>query len=188
MSLITPAVYREHDPGTSLGDDAIQRLIDSNEAYMIRILGPHSRVGSPVVETFLGRARTRLLRQRAGAVVQVRERASVGDAWTTLDPGDFLALDGGQTLARLASGPNSSHAWAVQTEVTYVPTDNLAERVVALLDMVGADASQGVTSGGITSRTMGSWSESYGSGEASAQAAKDRILAKIHPRAGIVLA
>jgi hypothetical protein len=189
MSLITPAVYREHDPGTSLEDDAIQRLIDSNETYMVRVLGPHSIVGRPVVQVLRGRSHSLLLEQGAGSVVQVRERGEDA-SWTVLDALDYMTLDGGQTLVRLGTGPNSARSWAVLVEVTYVPLANLAERMVGLLEMVGTDAGAGITtSGAVVSRTMGSWSETYGSGGAtSREAVKAGILERLRPRAGIVFA
>jgi len=190
MSLITPAVYREHDPGTSLGDDAIQRLIDSNEAQMVRVLGPHTREGSPAVQTLRGRVSGLLLEQPAGSVVQVRERASDA-SWTVLAADDYLLLDGGNTLARLTTGTNSASRWSPLVEVTYLPLANLAERIVALLEMVGTDAGAGPTATGpVTQRTMGSWSESYGSSSTSTsrEATKAAILARLHPRAGIVFA
>lgn len=190
MSLITPAVYREHDPGTSLEDDAIQRLIDSNEAQMVRVLGPHSREGSPAVQTLRGRVSGLLLEQPAGSVVQVRERASDG-SWTVLAADDYLLLDAGNTLARLTTGTNSASRWASLVEVTYIPRANLAERIVALLEMVGTDAGAGPTSTGpVTQRTMGSWSETYGASSTSTsrEATKAAILARLHPRAGIVFA
>jgi hypothetical protein len=191
VSLITPAVYREHDAGTSLGDDALQRIIDSNEGYMVRVLGPHSREGSPILEIQRGRTRGLLAHQPIGSVVQIREQASGSTDWTVLDATDYLLENGGQTLTRLSTGTNASSRWASLVEITYVPAANLAERIAALLEMVGTDVGAGVTSGGISSRTMGSWSETYaagGGGSTAGNVAKDAILARLHPRGGIVLA
>lgn len=192
MSLISPAVYKEHDPGATLGDDALQRLIDANEAYMVRILGPHTREGSPAVDLFDGGLQTILPRQAVGSVVQVRERPYSDATWTVLASDDYLVLDDGLTLRRVETGTNPSTRWAYLTEVTYVPMSNLAERIAALLDMVGTDVGTGVaTPGGLVRRTMGSWTEEYGDGDSggtSVDAAKNRILARLLPRAGVVLA
>ena len=190
MSLISPAVYREHDAGTSLEDDALQRIIDSNEAYMVRVLGPHSREGSPALELHRGRTRHLLAHGAVGTVVQIREQSAGDTVWIVLDPTDYLLEDSGQTLTRLTTGPNAASRWASLAEITYIPAANLAERVTALLEMVGTDVGMGVTSGGVSSRTMGSWSESYGTpgGSGGAKAAKDKILARLHPRGGIVFA
>lgn len=192
MSLISPAVYKEHDPGVTLGDDALQRLIDANEAYMVRILGPHTREGSAAVDLFDGGLATVLPRQAVGSVVQVRERPYSDTTWTVLASDDYLVEDDGLTLTRVHTGTNPATRWAYLTEVTYVPRSNLAERIGALLDMVGTDVGTGVaTPGGLVRRTMGSWTEEYGDGDgggSSVDAAKNRILARLLPRAGVVLA
>lgn len=186
MSLITPAVYREHDAGCSLGDDAIQRIIDANEAEMVRKIGPHSRVGSPVVETHRGAMHSLQPVQIVGTIESVQETWD-GRTWTTLASDDWILLDDGRTIGRLSGGTNSASGWAPLVRLTYVPRHNLEERILGLLEMVGADVSGGVTYGGISSRTMGSWSESYGTGEASREAAKAKILRRLAPNGGLVL-
>lgn len=186
MSLITPAVYREHDPGVSLGDDALQRIIDANEAYLVRNLGPHSRVGSPVVEVHRGGTPSLQPAQIVGAVSSV-EVTSDGRTWSLLAADDYLLLDDGRTLARLTGGTNSASLWGPLVRLTYVPLHNLEERILGLLEMVGMDVAAGVQQGGIVSRTMGSWSESYGSGEGSRDAAKAKVLRRLAPRGGLVL-
>lgn len=186
MSLITPAVYREHDAGCALGDDALQRIIDANEAEMVRKIGPHSRVGSPVVETHRGAMSVLSPGQIVGTVVSLEETWD-GRTWTTLAADDWILLDDGRTLGRLSGGTNSASSWSPLVRLTYVPRHNLEERILGLLEMVGADVSHGVSSGGIASRTMGSWSETYGTGEDSRDATKAKVLRRLAPNGGIVL-
>jgi hypothetical protein len=186
VSLISPAVYKEHDPGVALGDDALQRVIDANEAYMVRVLGPHTREGSPAVEIHRGGTSGIMPAQIVGAVSSLEETVD-GRTWTLLAVDDWILLDDGRTLARLSGGTNSRSTWAPLVRVTYVPRSNLEERILALLEMVGMDTTAGVASGGVTSRTMGSWSETYGSGSTSRETAKAKVLARIHPTGGIVL-
>lgn len=186
MSLITPAVYREHDPGCSLGDDAVQRIIDANEAEMVRKIGPHSRVGSPAVEVHRGGLASLLPGQIVGSVSTVEE-TSDGHTWTLLAADDWILLDDGRTLGRLSGGTNSRATWAALVRLTYVPRSNLEERILGLLEMVGMDVAAGVQAGGITQRTMGSWSETYGSGDGSRETAKATILRRLHATGGIVL-
>jgi len=186
VSLITPAVYREHDPGVSLGDDALQRIIDANEAYMIRKIGPHSREGSPAVEIHRGAYKVVAPAQVVGVVSTVEE-SDDGRTWTTIATDDWILLDDGLSLTRLSGGTNSRSRWAPLVRVTYLPRHNLEERILGLLEMVGTDVSNGVASGGISSRTMGSWSESYGSGEESPEAAKAKVLRRLHPTGGVFI-
>jgi hypothetical protein len=188
MTLISPAVYREHDPGVSLGDDALQRVIDANEAYMVRILGPHARVGSPAVEVIRGGTASLFPRQPVGSVLTVEEQNGGDTTWYTRAANDYLLIDGGLTVRRLSTGDNAASRWASLVRLTYVPRHNLEERILALLELVGTDVATGVNSGGLMSRTMGSWSESYGSGPTGRDATKDAILSRLHPTGGIVLA
>lgn len=196
MSLITPAVYKEHDAACTLGDDALQRIIDANESLMIRRLGPHAQAGSNAVERFEGGQRTALLQQPAASIVQVRERRGFwqSSAWVVLGTDDWLLENGGLTLRRLAGGTNSWYVWGAEIEVTYVPMANIAERVVALIDLCSLDVSGGASgsmSGGLTSRTMGSWSESYGSGggtSGTVKSKKNAVLASLSKTGGLAIA
>ena len=176
MSLISPSVYREHDPGTSLGDDSLQRLIDANEDYMVRMLGPHSRVGSPAIVTGYGSGKRVLWPPTpVGTMVSVEETPNETDPWTALAASDYRVLDGGMGVERL----NATTGWGYRVRLTYVTRDDLARRIVALLDLVGTDVAHGVASGGIASRTMGSWSESYGTGDGGRDAAKAKIIERL---------
>ena len=176
MSLISPAVYREHDAGVSLGDDALQRLIDANEDRMVAIVGPHSRVGTPVVEIYRWADSAFLhVRRAIGVLSLVEESRDGGLTWTVLAAGDdYEVLNAGLTVHRL-----EATRWALRVRITYVPAADLAERVIALLQMVGTDVVAGVASGGLTGQSMGSWSQSFGSGDLSPEAAKDRILRRL---------
>lgn len=185
MSLISPAVYKEHDPGCTLGDDALQRIIDANEAYMVRKLGPHSREGSPVRETIPGESETISPSQPVGSVVSAAE--VWGSETTTLQASDYEILHDGLTLHRLSTGANAAYRWGPVVTLVYVPRHNLEERVAALLEMVGGDVNQGVSTGGVASRTMGSWSESYGSGDTSWEADRNKILRRLHKTGGVVI-
>lgn len=189
MSLITPAVYREHEPGTTLSDDSLQRLIDANEARMVRILGPHYQPGIPATETFDIPWQRRLLNlnQAAGSIVSVRSRPRGDIVWLPLAADDYALSDSGLLLYRLTTGTNSASYWHGIHEVTYVPAYNLEERVGALLRMVGIDVTRGPSTGGVTSRTMGSWSESYGGSPTGPDADKDTVLGSLLPHGGMVL-
>jgi hypothetical protein len=188
MSLITPAVYKEHDPGTALGDDALQRIIDANEAYMVRVLGPHSRVGSPAVEIHNGGHAAVYPGQILGTVVSVEERYGGDPTWYLLAASDYEVLNDGRMVRRLTTGTSARSTWGPYVRLTYVPADNLSERVAALLEMVGMDVTAGVSSGGLQSRTMGSWSETYGQGETGREAAKAKVLARLSPTGGFTFA
>jgi len=175
VSLITPAVYREHDPGCSLGDDALQRLIDANEDRMVRLVGPHSRVGSPVTTVIPDVYSAYLhLSQPIGILSLAEESFDEGSSWTSLTASDYELQNGGLTVHRLGAT-----RWGYRVRLTYIPLADLAERVVALLELVGADVSAGVTSGGIASESIGSWSQTFASGDYGRQAAKDRILSRL---------
>ena len=168
--------------GSTVVNQVFASAIDANEAQMIRVLGPHSRSGSPVAETHRGALHNIMPVQPVGLVVSIEE-TSDARTWDLLDVDDWMLLDAGATVARLPGGTR----WAPLVRITYVPRANLEERILALLEMVGMDSTAGVASGGLTSRTMGSWSEDYGSGESSREAAKTAVLRRIHPTGGIVL-
>jgi len=185
VSLISPAVYKEHDSGCVLGDDALQRIIDANEAYMVRKIGPHSREGSPVQERIQGGSDLLTPRQAVGHIVSVTEWWAT---WTQLlDVSDYEVLHDGLVLHRLMTGQNAAYHWGPYVDLAYVPRHNLEERILALLEMVGGDVTAGVSTGGVASRTMGSWSESYGTGDESRDADRNAILRRIHKTGGVVI-
>jgi hypothetical protein len=190
MSLITPAVYREHNAGTSLGDDALQRLIDANETRMIRILGPHYDPGVPVVEEIAVHWKRTIinLKQAASEILAVQSRPGGSYDWTVLVPDDYYLSESGLLLHRVGSGSTGGSSWTGVNEVAYIPRFNLEERIGVLLRMTGVDETRGPSTSGVTARTMGSWSEQYGSVSGTApDPEKDEMLASLLPMGGMTI-
>jgi hypothetical protein len=177
MSLISPDELRLREPeiDPAWEDDALQGIIDTNEAEIVRLFGPHARMEERL---YGGTAHLYPARQ-VGAIVSISETIGVGPGATTtvLDPTDFQLLDGGRTIRRLASGTNARYRWGL-AEVEYVPLDDIQVRVGVLVDLCKVD----LRPTGIESRTMGSWTEKYSSGkDAGREGERRAILRRLAP-------
>lgn len=155
-SLISPADYRKHDPETDLDDQAIQARIDANEAEIAAHFGAADTESAflPGGGPWLFPARPVL------TVMEIGEE--IGGQVTILDPTDYELIDGGRTIRRVAVGAvHARSRWGEIVRITYVPADTTQVRIGVLIDLCKMDLHYA----GFTSRRMGSWSESQGSGQ-----------------------
>lgn len=178
MSLITPGDLRLRDVDLTpevISDAGLQAIIDENEGEIIRRFGDHARA----VEVLTGREFLFPAR-RVGSVISIsEERSGVALA---LVPADYQVLDEGRSLRRLVIGAtNPASTWGVST-VEYVPFDDVQSRVGALVALCQID----IRPAGVESRTMGRWSESYGSSQRSSR--EDQRTAILRRLAGFVVA
>jgi hypothetical protein len=129
MSLITITEFREHYE-TDLSDTALQRIIDSQEALMVRRFGPHetqSQVFNPNYSKVLYPYR------RISSIMSIVEK--VGDEETTLETDDYDVIATGRRIDRLSTGTNPRTYWEGRVTVIYVPTGQADERKMVLIDL-----------------------------------------------------
>lgn len=151
-------VAQARDAGiSSLSDDHLRRLMESAESAIIEAIGPlNANADHPVVEHHRASGPLVMLGRRASSVTSVLEGA------TTLDPDDYQLRDTGTVLDRLNTGAHPSLRWSRDTVVTYVPFGTFADRARVQLELVRLDIA---FTPGISSQSIGPWSESYGSGK-----------------------
>ena len=156
MTLLTVAQFREHVT-TSLGDDAIQRLLDDAEAAIVAFAGP---VGSITELVDGGGTRISLSRpiDAAGDVSAISERADSSSP-LTLAANDW-ALRGRYVLERLRTGTNGGIYWRLPVSVTYTPVDDTATRKMIQVELIKIEIAFNPA---LASETVGAWTQTYSS-------------------------
>jgi len=129
--LVTAGDVRAHGLETDLTDEALEHMIQAEEAALIDRFGPHGSA----VEDFVGRARTILLRRRAQAITSVTEYDAEHRP-VSLAPEDYALVHDGWGLARLATGPHPATFWGRRVKVEYVPVDEIAKRRQIIIQLV----------------------------------------------------
>lgn len=119
MPLVTPAQVREHVE-TDLGDDAITRVIASEEAAIVARYGE----GTTTTELHLGGTSLIVLRGVAASIT------AISDASVALTVDEDYTLESPTRLRHLAG------TFAGPVLVTYVPVSTAAQRTMALIDLV----------------------------------------------------
>ena len=171
MSL-TVAQFREHVT-SSLGDEAVQRLLDAAYESLVGALGPYEEDGS-ITEIITPRSIGPLLMlsRRAESLSEVIE----GD--TTLAADDYELRSSGNVVRRLDDGTNPASYWRNRVYVTYLPQSDLALRAIAQLELVRLEIAFNPL---LVSQTIGSWTETYQQGKSYPEQRAD-ILAALSPQ------
>lgn len=129
MALITPTELREHFE-TDLPDTAVQRVIDAEDAEIIR---RHGSLDS-ALEIFDGtKGKYLFLSRPAQSIVSVTYTIN-DQVPLVLDASDYQ-LTNGQQLLRYNFGTNPMSYWDYRNEVTYIPRDDAAQRTMVLIDL-----------------------------------------------------
>jgi hypothetical protein len=168
--LLTVAELAEHVP-SSLGATAMGRLLDDLEEEI------EAAVGGPVtpsrVDLISGDGtESILLRTRAGAISQVRERG-IGEPWVLLLPSSYRLVHGGNTLERV-----DGVRWGEEVEITLTARDRGRWRL-ALIDLVKIELGHS----GLEARAIGG---DYTEGQYIPLPEKKRkILDRLRPRGGV---
>jgi hypothetical protein len=146
---------------TDVDDSAVQLLLDAAEEA-IRARYP---VGG--VETKDGGQSYIFLRRRAVSITTITETDFTGTQ-VELDPTDFRLRDDGVSVLRLSTGVNQpvgwswgAPSWGMPVIVEYDPEDMDAELARIQIALVQLDLNH---MPGLTSETIGAWSESANSG------------------------
>jgi hypothetical protein len=173
-ALLTLAQIREHVE-TDLSNDALQRLIDSEDAEIVQRFGALSTQ----TEIFKGGSERLFLSRLVSSITSISEE--VGETTTTLAADDY-ELWWSQELDRDPDGTNGRSTWGERVTVVYVPQTMTAQRTAVLTQLVQ-----------LAVRYNGVQQESVGSGDYSATSAdyqreRERLLSKLAPRGGVFLA
>jgi len=173
-ALLTLAQIREHVE-TDLSNDALQRLIDSEDAEIVQRYGALSTQ----TETLRGGSERLFLSRLVSSITSISEE--VGETTTTLAADDY-EIWWNQELDRQADGTHGRSTWGERVTVVYVPQTMTAQRTAVLTQLVQ-----------LAVRYNGVEQESVGSGDYSATSAdyqreRERLLRKLAPRGGVFLA
>jgi len=133
VSLLTVAELKAQ-VRTSLADADLQRVIDREEAEVVRFYGPHY-VDAPtgVTETLEGGTRSLYLRRRLASVTSITEYQTADAAsGTALTAGtDYRVWAAQGRLERMPTGAK----WGAVVSVVYVPADDDDLRRAAIVDL-----------------------------------------------------
>ncbi len=170
-TLLTVGQLREHLE-TDLSDEALQRILDAEEAEIVARYGAHSSAS----EMLPGGGEWLVLERTPASITSVTE--IVGDTTTTLATDDYRVWPRGQ-LERLATGTNGASYWGDVVTVVYVPEDANARRSGVLIKL----ATLGV-------RFTGVKQESVGAGDHSETALdftleRERLLRSLAPKGAL---
>lgn len=172
---VDPDTFRLH-VSTTLGDEALQTLLDAAYEAIILYAGPYAVVSGAddqVNEIITPRGIGPLLRLSRAA--QSIEEVIVGT--TLLSADDYSIGSTGNILRRLNDGTTPHRYWNDRVYVTYTPASDLALREMVQIGLAKLDIAFNPT---LVSQTIGSWSESYQQGKSYPEQRAD-ILALLSP-------
>lgn len=155
---------------TGLSDADLQLLLNAAIADVDRALGPPA-----VREHLRARGDLLLLSQAAESITSVIEDERGGAIALAVD--DYELSDTGQVLYRLRTGTNQADWWRGRVDVRYVRRDYSATRIRVIIALVELDLTH---KPGLASQTIGTWSESYATSDASSyEVARASIIASL---------
>ena len=148
-TLITVGQLREHVE-TDLSDEALERLVDSADAEIIRAFGPHDGEQSALVA---GRGYRIWLPRPADSISEIVEWGG----WETPGDADPVFADkyslehGGRTIFR------TDAPFMTNVQITYTPIADNPRRTQALIDLVKLE----IQYRGLNTERVGSYSVTY---------------------------
>lgn len=187
VTLLSTAGLRQHVE-TDLPDTALQLILDSEEAEIIRRYGPHATATDVLsggewfplqMAGLSGVTGWLVLNRPAVSIVSIVQ--TTFDQSLVLAAGDYTLWPGGR-LEREGFGPNPASWWGEQVVVTYVPVDMTAQRALVLVQLCK-----------LALAFTGLKSESVGGGDHSETTAdytveREKALRSLAPRGGFVIA
>jgi hypothetical protein len=123
MPLLTVEQLREHIK-TTLPDDAVQRLLDANEAEIVERYGSSTTAATYVFYPY--NVSLIALPRAASAVTSVLEDRD--DTETPLPIANYRLTQGGRTLERRSTLTDLYTTWGGRVAVTYSIADEVAKR------------------------------------------------------------
>jgi hypothetical protein len=160
MSLLTVAEVRAAIT-TSLSDDALQSVIDQQEAWLARRIGP---LDGERTQHFLNLRPTQIIHlQRPTSAITVEE--------------DAVAVADVELRRNSWRVARTSGSWAAEADITYEPNDLLEVQRALLEGLIPlALTATGMPSAGYQSETMGTYSYTLGTGSASPKAIRSAVV------------
>lgn len=151
MSLLTVAQFREHVT-TTLGDDAVQRLLDDAEAAVVAYAG---EVGAATEIVTGGNAHIVTNRPISG-VTSILERYGIASS-LTLASNDWEKVSA-FTIYRRRDGTNQASYFRGPVRIAYTPVDDSASRIAVIIALVKFEMTH---SPGLVRQEIEGWSETY---------------------------
>jgi hypothetical protein len=139
---------------TTLGDDAVQRLLDDAEAAITAYAGA---VGT-AVELVTGGYERIVTTRPVASLTSIVERDG-GFSPVTLDTTDY-ELFAPFVLLRKRTGTNQSSHWRGPIRVSFVPVDDTNTRKIVQIELCKLEMA---TNPGLASETVGAWTQTYSS-------------------------
>ncbi len=167
--MLSVAELREHI-SSSLGDEALQRLLDAAYASIDAFLGTEGSA----TELLAGDHRYVILGRPAESITSVVEGFGATSP-TTIATDDYLLHPGGYILERIVGGTTSRSRWRGRVQVTYRPRDDEAIRDVVAIDLINLDLNTKV---GVTMEQVGAWMRQFGNNKTYDQL-RDEVLARL---------
>ncbi len=166
---------REHIQST-LGDDALQRLLDDSAAEIERYAGE----SGDVTELIDGGYPRLSLARAAGTITSITE--TVGSTVYNLGSSDYRIRAWGYDLERLVTGAtHPSSVWRRLVTVRYTPVDADAIRTLVQLDLIRLQLD---FNAGLVSQKIGDWSQTFQQGQTQ-ETLRDEILSRLSPESNI---
>ena len=130
--LLTVAEVREHVT-TGLSDAALERVIDGQDAYIRRMVGPHDPATTMVYENDDRTVDCRFwLPRPASSIAKLEDRRRNYGGWFVRDASNYFLSDGGRSVNISSWGQSFREV----VRVTYTPVSENIERAQALIDLV----------------------------------------------------
>ena len=135
--LLTVAEVKEHVT-TGLSDTALGRLIDAQDSYIQRMVGPHDPATTMVYETESGYASGQGLQRiwlprPASSISTVEDRYPYDSEFTVRAGSEYYLSDGGRSVNLKL---HFYEFFRPVVRVTFTPVSENAERAQALIDLV----------------------------------------------------
>ncbi len=178
MSLVTPSIAREMGADGGLSDAALQRLIEREEAEIIRRFGAHW-TGAAVSETVHGGGAALYLKRAATSISSIIEYVYPGDtAPVTLTASDYYLWPAEGRIERLPWGSSASTRWGTPVTVSYIPADDSYLRTQVILELIRIGAAEDASAGGGSVSGLG-YSISGGSSSSTWQGKRNDQYARL---------
>lgn len=117
---------------TPLEDEALEALIEREEAVLVQRIGPNHDPVVPLVETVDGRGKDLFLSRPITTITTIEEARCLGDEMTELTAEEFHIWHKQGRLTRL---PRRT-CWGEVVTVTYQPEDDTETRKALLIDLL----------------------------------------------------
>ena len=136
--LLTVDEVKEHVT-TGLSDAALERLIDSQDAYIRQVVGQHDPASTMVYEDDIEKgSRSIWLPRPAVSIDTLEYRRLLDSVWTLRDDSTYYLSDEGRSVSVIRRGWDWGRydQFQARVRVTYTPVSENAERALALIDLV----------------------------------------------------